>query len=40
MTEVPRIEEGFVYPPEGPGLGTDLLPDLHRRADATVVVSR
>jgi galactonate dehydratase len=39
VTHLPRIENGYVYPPEGPGLGTDLLPGLDRRPDATVRVS-
>lgn len=33
------IEDGFALPPTGPGLGTALLPDVLRRADATVVES-
>lgn len=35
VTEVPRIEDGYVYPMEGPGLGTELLPALFERADLT-----
>lgn len=31
VTEGPRIEDGFLYPMEGPGLGTELLPDLKDR---------
>lgn len=34
ITELPSIVDGTIAPPEGPGLGTSLLPDLHRRADA------
>lgn len=36
VTDLPRIEEGYIYPMTGPGLGTRLLPDLIERADATV----
>lgn len=39
VTEVPRVEGGFIYPMEGPGLGTDLLPDLTKRKDAHVQIS-
>jgi galactonate dehydratase len=33
---LPRIENGFAYPMEGPGLGTALNPDLRRRDDVKV----
>ncbi|MDH5411763.1 MAG: mandelate racemase/muconate lactonizing enzyme family protein, partial [Alphaproteobacteria bacterium] len=36
VTEIPRIEDGYIYPMTGPGLGTKLLPDVIKRADATV----
>ena len=36
VTVQPRIENGFVYAPEGPGLGTQLRPELFDRPDATV----
>jgi L-alanine-DL-glutamate epimerase-like enolase superfamily enzyme len=39
VTRLPRVENGSVYPPEGPGLGTELLPDLRERPDARVVTS-
>lgn len=39
VTEVPRIEGGYVYPMEGPGLGTELVPQFFERADLTVRVS-
>ena len=39
VTVLPRIERGYVYLPEGAGLGTELAPNLERRADATVRVS-
>ena len=40
VTEIPVIENGWILPPEGPGLGTELVPDLDRRKDAHVTVSR
>ncbi len=40
VTELPRVEDGFVYPLTGPGLGTQLLPDVPRRYDAHVQTSR
>jgi galactonate dehydratase len=40
VTRLPRIERGFVYLPDGPGLGTELVPGLEQRGDATVRVSR
>ena len=36
VTELPRIEGGYVYPMAGPGLGTRLLPEVPSRPDATV----
>ena len=39
VTRLPRIENGYVYPPEGAGLGTELLPGMERRPDATVRMS-
>ena len=36
MTELPRMENGFILPMQGPGLGTKLLPDVVKRKDATV----
>ena len=36
VTTLPRIENGFAYPIEGPGLGTALNPDLRRREDVKV----
>jgi len=33
------IENGFILPPTEPGIGTSLLPDVTRRADATVISS-
>jgi L-alanine-DL-glutamate epimerase-like enolase superfamily enzyme len=37
---LPEVTDGHVSPPEGPGLGTELLPDLHERPDAHLVTSR
>ena len=39
VTTLPRIENGFVYAPEGPGLGMALLPEVLDREDLTVRVS-
>ena len=36
VTAVPRIEGGYVYPMEGPGLGVELQPAVFKRADLTV----
>ena len=40
VTVIPRIEDGYVYPMEGPGLGVDLLPAVFERPDLTVRTSR
>lgn len=39
VTNVPRIEGGYVYPMEGSGLGTELVPHFFERSDLTVRVS-
>jgi len=39
VTELPAIDHGFITPPPGPGLGTELLPGLWERPDAHVRVS-
>jgi len=36
VTAVPNIEDGFIYPLSGVGLGTDLLPDFASRPEVTV----
>lgn len=36
VTDLPRIEEGYVHALTGAGLGTRLLPDLVKRSDAVV----
>ncbi len=40
VTELPRIEQGYVYPMQGTGLGTALQPALLERADCHRQVSR
>jgi galactonate dehydratase len=35
VTEIPRVENGWVYPLTGPGLGTDLLPEVLERSGTT-----
>ena len=39
VTDLPTVEDGHVRPPEGPGLGTALLPDLYERPDAHLLSS-
>jgi len=39
VTELPRVERGMISVNDKPGLGLELLPDLHRRSDATLRVS-
>jgi L-alanine-DL-glutamate epimerase-like enolase superfamily enzyme len=36
LTELPKVERGYIHPLHGPGLGTRLLPDIVKRKDATV----
>jgi galactonate dehydratase len=40
VTARPKVENGMIAPPEGPGLGMDLLPDITSRPDAIVRWSR
>jgi L-alanine-DL-glutamate epimerase-like enolase superfamily enzyme len=40
VTVLPRIENGHILPPEGPGLGTELRPDLFNRPDVRVKASQ
>jgi L-alanine-DL-glutamate epimerase-like enolase superfamily enzyme len=35
VTALPRIEDGYVYPPDGAGLGTALRPEVLDRPDVT-----
>jgi L-alanine-DL-glutamate epimerase-like enolase superfamily enzyme len=34
VTHVPEVRDGHIYPLTGPGLGTELLPEVLSRADA------
>ena len=36
VTDIPKIEDGFIYPMMKPGLGLDLLPDFTDRDDVSV----
>jgi galactonate dehydratase len=40
VTALPSVADGYLSPPEGPGLGTDLLPDLRERPDAHLRTSK
>jgi L-alanine-DL-glutamate epimerase-like enolase superfamily enzyme len=40
VTALPVIEQGMIRPPEGPGLGLELLPTLRNRPDAYLRVSQ
>jgi len=40
VTELPTVKDGMISLGDKPGLGLELLPDLHRRPDATVRLSR
>jgi L-alanine-DL-glutamate epimerase-like enolase superfamily enzyme len=39
VTHVPQPERGTFAKPPGPGLGTELLPELWKRRDARVRIS-
>jgi L-alanine-DL-glutamate epimerase-like enolase superfamily enzyme len=39
VTKVPTIDNGYVYPMDGPGLGLELLPSVFNRPDLSVRVS-
>jgi galactonate dehydratase len=39
VTELPTVKRGLISLNDKPGLGLELLPDLHKRSDATVRVS-
>lgn len=39
VTVLPDIKGGYVYPPEGNGLGTDILPEVFERSDIRVTIS-
>ena len=36
VTALPKIDNGYIYPMDGPGLGMQLLPDIVKRKDAHV----
>jgi L-alanine-DL-glutamate epimerase-like enolase superfamily enzyme len=36
VTDLPPIEGGQIRAPDGPGLGTRLLPDVPKRPDAQI----
>ncbi|MGI9488025.1 MAG: mandelate racemase/muconate lactonizing enzyme family protein [Geminicoccaceae bacterium] len=36
VTALPRIEDGYIHPMDGPGLGMKLLPDIVKRKDVHV----
>ena len=38
-SDLPQLSDGYIHPPQGAGLGTELLPGLEDRADATRIVS-
>jgi galactonate dehydratase len=40
VTALPSVADGHLSPPEGPGLGTDLLPGLRERPDAHLRTSK
>lgn len=40
VTELPQVQRGMISLNNKPGLGLELLPDLHRRKDALVRVSK
>jgi L-alanine-DL-glutamate epimerase-like enolase superfamily enzyme len=40
VTDLPQVKNGMISVNDMPGLGLELLPDLHKRADAVVRVSR
>lgn len=39
VTELPRVEDGYVYPLMGPGIGTELRPEVLERPDALIEVT-
>lgn len=39
VTQVPQPNNGHIFPPEGVGLGTELLPEVFQREDVSVVNS-
>ncbi|NEU32269.1 mandelate racemase/muconate lactonizing enzyme family protein [bacterium LRH843] len=39
ITNVPLVKDGYIRPPEGPGLGIELKPDVYKRSDLIYRVS-
>lgn len=39
-TELPRLDRGYLWPTESPGIGTRLQPEVWKRADAKVVITK
>jgi len=39
VEKLPRVENGHVFPLDGPGLGLSLKPEVFRREDAEVRIS-
>jgi len=40
VTDLPPVSDGHISPPEGPGLGIELLPELYERPDAHLLTSK
>jgi L-alanine-DL-glutamate epimerase-like enolase superfamily enzyme len=40
VTEMPRIDKGYIYPMQGSGLGTRLKPEILKRKDAVIQRSK
>jgi L-alanine-DL-glutamate epimerase-like enolase superfamily enzyme len=40
VTQLPPVKKGFIEAPPGPGLGTDLRPEVLKRKDARIRVTR
>ncbi len=40
VDRVPQPNNGYFYPPEGPGLGIELLPDVFKRKDVSIMTSK
>ena len=40
VTAIPVLKDGHILPPQGIGLGIDLLPDFTKRKDVTVITAK
>jgi L-alanine-DL-glutamate epimerase-like enolase superfamily enzyme len=40
VTQLPPVKRGYIEAPQGPGLGTDLRPEVLKRKDARIRVSK